>query len=388
MPPTIPGAGTLWALRILAAAGLGIALFLTGIHIAAALEATRIQGPYCRVLSFFDCDTVLNSEWATWFGLPVPVLGAAAYLVLLGALLAPLHQSNRVRASRTWLLLCATSLAIAGAAGWFIYLQTVELGGALCLWCMAEHAIGLTLFVLIWLHAFAARVLRSRQVVGVIAAGLAGVASLIAGQHLDTHNYLRSIGPVELDAGGHLLLGSPSAANLSVEVIDYTCPRCKRLARLTREAREMLGPRYAFVILTAPLHPQCNKYYAEDFQGEVDERHRFACELAELAHAVWRAEPSAFAEYHDWLFEQQESLGHDTAPAHERAVQIVGSSSLEQALAEVRAAGLIARDVQIAVDLGVGQLPGLFANGNLFVAIPESADTLAQQIHAAFQQPR
>jgi uncharacterized membrane protein len=373
--PAQPPAFTLWTLRILALSGLGVALFLTGIHIIAALKAERVRGPYCRILSFFDCDTVLNSEWGAWFGIPVPVLGALPYAALAVMLFAR---------RRPWWPICAMTAIVAAAAGWFIYLQLAVLDRTFCLWCMVEHTIGLTLFALTWLVAFGAGALRGLRGPAALAVAALPVAVLIVGQHLDTHVYTAQAGAMRLSTTEHMMVGAPGTPRVAVEAIDYTCPRCRRLAGLTRQVRQIAGPSIAFLIITVPLHPTCNSDYAQQFGGEVEPRHRHACQLAELAHAVWLAAPSRFEEFHEWLFDHQDELREDPTTAHEKAAELVGAAALDHAVNEVRATRRLQRDVKIATEIGVGQLPGLFAGDKAFVALPEDPDTLLQLLLMVF----
>lgn len=413
-PPRTITLLAVWTLRLLALAGLGVALFLVGVHVLAYIQATRVTGPYCNLLGFFDCDTVLNSEWATWFGVPVPVLGSAAYAALLGGLFMPLRTLSAERSGRVWAWLCAVSITIAGAAGWFIFLQTVRLDRTYCMWCMVEHAIGIALFLLIWMHAFANGSLTGGRAAAAGAVGMVCVGLLIGGQHLDTHEYLgetrvavgtvddrgrysevdeasrdRALimmgGMVELDPAKHPMIGGRAARRIVLEAIDYTCPRCKRLSELLRQARPLLGVDYAVMVITTPLHPHCNSYYAQDFGGEIDPKHRYACELAELAQAVWLANPARFPAFHDWLFEHQDELREVPDRARQQAVELVGESELTSAMDQGRAAELVHRDVELSVKLGVGALPGLFANNRVFNAVPEQPDTLAQQLQLAFE---
>jgi uncharacterized membrane protein/protein-disulfide isomerase len=406
--------GVLWTLRLLAMAGLATALFLIAVHVLAYFRASQVKTGYCNLLGFFDCDTVLNSEWGTWFGVPVPVLGAGAYAVLLAILLRPLHRIPPEKANTTWAWLCTISLAVAGAAGWFIYLQAVVLNRTFCMWCMIEHAIGLALFALIWLHAFATGVLTVPRTAAAAVVAALPLAALVVGQHLDRHIYLRPAtlvgqlddqgryseidddtarpralvmmeGMVELDPLKHPVIGTPTAQHIIIEAIDYTCPRCKRLAGLLQEARALLGVDYAVMVITFPLHPACNKYYAQDFQGEVDPKHRSACDLATMAHAVWLADPAKFDAFHHWLFENQDALREDATLARSMAIELVGDEALARGLKEA-ADQLVGRDVELAVKLGVGALPGLYANNQVFNALPEEADTLALHLRMAFDR--
>ncbi len=338
------------------------------------------------------------------------------YLVLLVCLL--LMRGGGDRADAKWLRIAsAAGLTTLLAGGWFAWLQLFKLERAVCLWCMSEHAIGLVLALLIGFHAARLGMLRSRDLPAIAVVAVLAVAALIVGQHLDRHTYIaanvRLVGTSdqkggydEFDPGGeaarrphvwlmeghirldpvkHPMLGRPDAPYIVVEAMDYTCPRCRRLAGLIRQARPLLGVDYAFLILTTPLNRRCNKHYAEEYD-EDDPRHAQACELARLAHAVWLTNAARFEAFHGWLFEHQEALLKDAAPARHKAEQLVGGEAIRRAMEQGLGAELVLRDVEVGHLLGSGALPRLYANDYVFSYLPEEPDTLAMEIVRLFHQ--
>jgi uncharacterized membrane protein len=114
------------------------ALALVGLGIAAYLAATRAAGaaPVCAT---GGCETVQSSQYAEVLGVPVAVLGVAAYLVLAGTTL--------VRAPAAAAPAAAVALAGAAFSVYLVYLQVAVIE-AVCLWCMASDGLMLVLAAL------------------------------------------------------------------------------------------------------------------------------------------------------------------------------------------------------------------------------------------------
>jgi uncharacterized membrane protein len=115
----------------LAAAGLGVAAYLTIVHYSGG-------APVCAISH--GCETVQHSRYAKLAGVPVAVIGLAGYVLVLALLLA------RDGA--------ATRLALAGATmvgfGFSAYLSYLELFKihAICQWCVGSAAIMTALLAL------------------------------------------------------------------------------------------------------------------------------------------------------------------------------------------------------------------------------------------------
>jgi uncharacterized membrane protein len=110
------------ATAALAVLGAAIAGYLTYAHYADKRIACPTGG----------CETVQSSTYAEVFGVPVAVLGLAAYLGILAALLVP-NESSR------WLVLGAALTGFLFST-YLVAVQAFDIE-AFCLWCLASDAV-------------------------------------------------------------------------------------------------------------------------------------------------------------------------------------------------------------------------------------------------------
>ena len=100
--------------------GLGIATYLTIVHYAGG-------EPVCAVAH--GCATVQKSDYATFAGVPVALLGMFGYLAILASLVRDTETTRTA----------AAFLSIGGLAfsGWLTYVEVFELD-AICIWCVGS----------------------------------------------------------------------------------------------------------------------------------------------------------------------------------------------------------------------------------------------------------
>ncbi len=110
------------ALAALALAGAGIAAYLTYTRYTGSPIACPTGG----------CETVQRSRYSEVAGVPVAVLGLAAYLSLLAAAAVPGELAAAVGA--------AVALAGVAFSAWLLYAQLVLIE-AVCQWCLANDAV-------------------------------------------------------------------------------------------------------------------------------------------------------------------------------------------------------------------------------------------------------
>ena len=124
-----------------------LAVFLLVIALLGFADATYLtiehyQGviPPCTIVS--GCETVLSSVYSTIAGMPVSLLGAVYYLLILIGVFAYLESKN------TKPLKWALVLTIFGLLFtlWFLYVQAFILG-AYCLYCLGSALTSIILFV-------------------------------------------------------------------------------------------------------------------------------------------------------------------------------------------------------------------------------------------------
>ena len=112
------------ATGVLALAGVAIAGYLNWIHYA-GLDAVCVGGSG-------GCERVQSSPWAELAGIPVAVLGLAAYATILASLALPEHAGRTVAAF--------VSLVGFGFSAWLTYVELVKID-AICQWCVASAVV-------------------------------------------------------------------------------------------------------------------------------------------------------------------------------------------------------------------------------------------------------
>ena len=151
-----------------------------------------------------------------------------------------------------------------------------------------------------------------------------------------------------LDVKQWPLLGKPDAKHVFVEMFDYTCPHCRNTHFAIAGAMKQYGDDLAILVLPVPLESGCNPTV-------TGSGHAGACELARIAIAVWRIEPSKFIEFHDWMF-----AGNRTAAAARlHAETLVSKEKLKKELGSGVPSQYITRHVKLYEKVGSGQVPKL-----------------------------
>jgi uncharacterized membrane protein/glutaredoxin len=100
------------------------------------------------------CDVVLNSKWATVFGLPLTLFGCLAYLSMLVLAVAPLlinADTNKDQREKvedlTWPLLFWVSTSMTVFSGFLMFILATDIK-AICPYCIASALMSTTMFVL------------------------------------------------------------------------------------------------------------------------------------------------------------------------------------------------------------------------------------------------
>ncbi len=157
-------------------------------------------------------------------------------------------------------------------------------------------------------------------------------------------------GRTRLNARHWPLLGKPDAKYIFVEMFDYTCPHCKNTHRAVSGAFKTMGDDLAILALPVPLNNSCNSTVRV-----TNAKHAEACEIARIAIAVWRCNPSKFHTFHDWMFEAPNA--RTAFDARNKGAALVGKEKLDKELAKPYASQYIAKHVQLYQRAGSGTVP-------------------------------
>jgi len=132
------------------------AIAIAGAILTAYLTITKLAGggPVCTAESAgAGCGGVLNSDYATVFGLPLSLFGCLAYISMAAFALVPLAISPDKKKQKqqienaTWWLLLAGSIAMAVFSAYLMYILATELK-TVCPYCIGSAAFSLSLLIL------------------------------------------------------------------------------------------------------------------------------------------------------------------------------------------------------------------------------------------------
>ena len=132
------------------------AIAIAGAVLTAYLTITKLTGggPVCTAdAAGAGCGGVLDSEYATVFGLPLSLFGCLAYISMAAFALIPLAISSERKKQKqqveniTWWLLLAGSIAMAVFSAYLMYILATDLK-TVCPYCIGSAAFSLSLLIL------------------------------------------------------------------------------------------------------------------------------------------------------------------------------------------------------------------------------------------------
>ena len=366
------------------------------------------------------CDDVLGSRWSLWLGLPVSMFALGFYLLLAGGILF-LYPPRKRNANRLpWLV----PVALAGGIVicWFVLLQAAVIR-SFCVYCLADHVLGLLAVGFLLLHArkAAGRLPPAGGIVALVLAAVFVVVHVLAEpsrvdvvklQDIEDRPGQPNVEPVLIGPagsppvhgvaardiqdppgqeyaepvamgpekptrivgvlGGRVSfdlyamphLGNREAEHVILELFDYTCSHCRDLHQHIHLSLERYGGQLAVVTLPVPLEKPCNPFIQNN-----NPKHRNACEYARLSMAICASDPRRFPAFHDWLM-----AGKNPPPLEQvqaRAETIVGEGALDKALSHPRVAEWLNDGITMYKHSNTGSIPKL-AVGDQVVNIPHT----------------
>ncbi|KAK4774079.1 hypothetical protein SAY87_029098 [Trapa incisa] len=105
------------------------------------------SGAFCPI-GGGTCDDVLNSDYASVFGIPLPLIGMIAYGTV-ASLSLQLQEGKfpfELGISNGRLVLLGMSSSMATASSYFLYILSTKLSGASCLYCLFSALLSFLLF--------------------------------------------------------------------------------------------------------------------------------------------------------------------------------------------------------------------------------------------------
>ena len=371
---------------ILALGGLAAASASSWVHHKLLTQPGYVSP--CDVNATVSCTQAYMSPYGSLFGVPVAILGAIWFAVVLALLLAAPRGTPAFRENVGGYVFALSTVGLALVL--YLAYASFFILKALCLLCLATYVAVVGLFIIsgaastVPLSRLPARLGRdlrtlasSPLALAVALVLLAGAGSLVmwfpregqpaasAAGALDEHGH-----PASTHAQGqaqpefeplwkaapreNIGVDAEGAKVLIVKFNDYQCPACRQAHELYTSIIKSFQAKYPgqikSITMDYPLEPECNF----NVQREI---HPAACEAAaavRMARPIGKSE-----EVEDWLYSNQGAM----TPATVRSAlqRIAGITDFDARYAEV------IKDVQRDIASGganrVGSTPTYFING-------------------------
>jgi uncharacterized membrane protein len=374
-------------------------LILTGLNILALVLSCILSWHYLAGGSMIGCgggspcDKVLNSQWSVIAGMvPVSGLAVGVYLALLIAGFYIGHATESPIRKMAWSVMVILAGSIAGSAIWFTVLQKWFIG-TFCPYCMTTHIAGFLLSVLVIWRATKELVIRPLHIIGLVLIGLVITGMLAVYQISFTPSAVYSNGESQdklpsIDYNTVPMVGSPDAPYIVTLLFDYQCTHCQRMHFMLEEAIRSYNGKLAFALCPTPLNKQCNPYVTGDVEAFKN-----SCELAKIGLAVWFVRREAFPVFDNWMFTFESGdlwRPRRLNAVREKAVELVGQSKLNEALADP----WIERYMQSCIQMygktivnGKGGVPKLIFKSGWVIPEPYNADELIMILQKSLGVP-
>lgn len=297
----------LWTILFLAIVGMADSIYLSISHYRAYTDIGYQS--FCALSKTINCDTVSQSTFSIFMGLPVPVWGIVGYVFFL--LLASMAASQAANRQRLWPLLILVSLIFSIYAIVLAFISTFVIH-SYCIMCIAIYAINFLLLFCTWLtrnrftnERFFAGLkqdvvflwMQRKMTLLRMVPFLVGFAALVtimpAYWRLEAPKMSEDI-PMGITQHGHPWIGAETPELIITEFADYQCFQCKKMHFFLRQLIDEHPDKIRLIHRHFPMDHNFNPIVKEPF-------HIGSGKMAILA--IYAASKGKFWQMNDLLFE-------------------------------------------------------------------------------------
>lgn len=364
----LPHSTYLWTVVAFCLAGLAVSAYLAVSHYR--VHTDIVYQSFCAISKALNCDTVSQSEYSVFAGLPVSVWGVFGYVAFL--MLAAVAAATS-SAPRGWDLLLLTSLSFSLVSAVFAGVSALNIG-SYCILCIATYAVNFMLLFLAWVtrRRFPTGGLRTglrrdidflRSKRAVCVPAFFGFALVCTATWLFYPPYWefrapRAATPVPsgVTSEGHAWIGAEHPVLEITEFTDYQCFQCRKMHLYLRELVARYPARIRLVHRNYPMDHEFNPIVKEPF-------HSGSGRMALLA--IHGAASGAFWDLNDRLFERAGNGGRI------RLEELAAETGIDQRLLSAALAHEpyrvhLLRDIREGMKLGIVGTPSYLIAGNVY----------------------
>jgi protein-disulfide isomerase/uncharacterized membrane protein len=355
--------------------GLAIAGLLDSIYLSVSHHRIYTDIGYksfCAISRAINCDTVSQSSYSIFLGLPVPVWGILGYTLLLLLLLPA--GSKTTEKGRIWSLVFWLSLAFS-AYSVVLALISSYLIGSYCIMCIVSYGVNLALLFYAWIirrrFSTAGLVADTRADIGLLwkhrgktaLTAVVFLAAVATTQMVFPVYWHLKPPPVPADiprgttSAGHPWIGAHNPVLEISEYTDYQCFQCKKMHFFLRRLVTEYPDRIRIVHHNYPMDHKFNPVVKVPF-------HRGSGKMALLA--VYAASKNKFWELNDRLYGL---TGQKKQVNIKELAQSLDVDPEELALSlNDRSTRLhLQRDIREGNRLGISGTPGYVIDGKVYI---------------------
>jgi uncharacterized membrane protein/protein-disulfide isomerase len=360
-----------WTILCLATAGLADSIYLSISHYR--VYADIGYRSFCAISKAINCDTVSQSPYSIFLGLPVPIWGIFGYAFFLLFLL--LAKNKDAVPKRIWTILFLVALVFSGYSVILALISTFIIH-SYCIMCIVSYAISFLLLFYTW-------IIRKRFESGGIIKGLKGdlnfllnkksLSSALIGIFVIGFILVRTFCPVywhlkapQLSAhipvgtteDGHPWIGAEDPKLVITEYTDYQCFQCKKMHYFLRQLVEKYPDKIRLIHRHFPMDHQFNPIVKEPF-------HVGSGKMALLA--IYAATRDKFWKMNDILFNRAGEKGSLNVKKLADEVGI-NFEDLGRSINDPTIRLKLQRDIWSGLKLNINGTPAFVINDKVYLA--------------------
>ena len=361
----------LWTAVVLAAVGLVDSIYLSVSHYRNYTDIGYES--FCALSRAINCDTVSQSPYAIFLGIPVPVWGVIGYVFVL--LLLLIAGTRAARPKRVWAMLVVVALLYSGYSVVLAVISHFYIN-SYCIMCIVSYGINFLLLFLSWLvwrRFEVGRLMislrqdltflrqKSRFSTAVFLPFCAGVMilwlSIPAYWSLKPEAIAADVATGQTD-DGHPWIGSENPALVITEFADYLCFQCNKMHFYLRRLASRYPGKIKIIHRHFPMDHAVNPIVQKPL-------HQGSGILALLA--IYAGTEDRFWQMNDYLF----ATARSEAKIDLRTVaDAVGMdyNKLAQSIRMPRIRQQLHADIIDALKLGITGTPAFLIDGRLYTA--------------------
>jgi uncharacterized membrane protein/predicted DsbA family dithiol-disulfide isomerase len=328
---------------------------------------------FCAISRAINCDTVSQSPYAIFVGLPVPVWGVLGYVFVLMILI--LAGTKAAQRKRIWALLFAVSLFYSVYSVVLAIISLVYIH-SYCIMCILSYGINFMLLYYCWLirrrfdpdpYLVSLRedlvfLLQNRRLTASVLAPFA-VVTIILWTYFPVYWKLQPpVSSDEMSTGftqeGFPWIGSENADIVITEFTDYLCFQCNKMHHYLRKLLTRYPGKIKIIHRQFPMDSRFNPIVRNPF-------HEGSGALSLLA--VYAGTEGKFWQISDYLFANARKTGHIDLRSLAETFKI-DYDKLSRSFGK-RAIWLrLHKDIMDGIKLGVTGTPAFLIDGKLYSA--------------------